>query len=77
MSILAGKTIRAISVQVFCACIPAVKNTCAPESFFQDQEAVSYVVVTESIQAQNVSFDQFFMQRAGVVSACGTSLFER
>lgn len=42
--------LSAISVQVFCACIPAVKNTHAPESFFQHLEAVSYVVVTESIQ---------------------------
>lgn len=35
------------------------------------------MVATESIQAQNVSFDQFFVQMAGMVSACGTCLFER
>lgn len=77
------KNYQRFQYKFFGACIPAVKNTRAPESFFQDQKAIhiklaeSYVVATESIQAQNVSFDQFFVQMAGMVSACGTCLFER
>lgn len=76
--------LSAISVQVFwCLHSSCKKIHVHLKAFFQDQKAIdiklaeSYVVATESIQAQNVSFDQLFVQRAGMVSACGTCLFER